>query len=150
MVPTAPPHVRRNAPGNKAPRQSSLPRNNKNDSGTAMRKGLVNLLILLAMLIAGAGLPPVSHSHAHSISPKLLADLKIGQAGMASADDAAKDRPADTAGHVAPHHHCIGDVSPATPCIAKVENKVRSLLRPATAAPLASLAHAPLTEPPSA
>lgn len=115
-----------------------------------MRKGLVNLLILLAMLFAGAGLPPVSHSHAHSISPQLLADLKIEQAGATSVGDAAKSRPTDTAGHIAPHHHCIGDVSPATPCIAKAENRVRLLLRPAIAAPLASLAHAPLTEPPSA
>lgn len=125
-----------------------LPATRRAGSAALVGKRLIHLLILFATLCAGV--PVLAHGHA-------AADIAIDVMGhgevhaqAAEGDSAGQSRPADSPGHVAPHHHCSADLVSIGPALAEAFPITRDIVRPMNAAAMASRALAPPTEPPAA
>lgn len=126
---------------------ASLPVSRTTVSWRAMRKALVQFLLILAALMAGMDTPAAADSNA-------AASGIIGHHHdfVEPADDAVPDdnSPTGSGGEVVDHHHCPAGLVADEGLVSASGSRIRDIHLPRLAAALASRATAPPTEPPAA
>jgi hypothetical protein len=114
-----------------------------------MRRRIISLLLILAVLFGSAIAPAVAHAQGDfDIHVSEILDVHVGEAS--TGDDQQKPAPGmpgETATH---HHHCAVGLAATALDICMADVIRQSSLRPSATRLLVSHAQAPPTQPPSA